>query len=61
MEVFIYIHIKKHNGVTFMDKRMELVRIGEQPIINALQLYLEAARGKKKKKVYCAGSQSSVF
>ncbi|KDP29946.1 hypothetical protein JCGZ_18515 [Jatropha curcas] len=77
MEVFTFTHTKNHDGVTFIDRRAKLVRdnyttgkerviashaqTGEHPTIDQLQPYLEAAGGKKKRKMYRIGSQSDIF
>ncbi|KDP42380.1 hypothetical protein JCGZ_02841 [Jatropha curcas] len=50
MEVFTFTHTKDHDGVTFIDRHAELIR-----------LYLEAAGGEKKRKVYKIGSQPDIF
>ncbi|XP_037493815.1 uncharacterized protein LOC119370232 [Jatropha curcas] len=71
MEVFTYIHTKDHDGHTFVDrcvisisenystahKRIVSSQAGSEaePRIDELALYLEAAGGKKKGKVYGIG------
>ncbi|KDP45606.1 hypothetical protein JCGZ_17213 [Jatropha curcas] len=73
MEVFTYIHTKDHDGHTFVDrcvisisenystahKRIVSSQAGSEaePRIDELALYLEAAGGKKKGKVYGIGDR----
>ncbi|KDP37511.1 hypothetical protein JCGZ_05950 [Jatropha curcas] len=77
MEMFTYTRKKDHDGNTCIDRRVlgvnencsiacECVISSQagseaEPRIDELSLYLEAAGGEKKRKVYGIGSQASQF